>query len=61
MFLTSKQVRERYGNRSNMSLWRWRRDPKLNFPPPITVKRRLLWKVEDLEQWERERAVGGDR
>lgn len=56
-YLTSKQVRSRYGNISDMSLWRWQNDAKLDFPKPIKVKGRKLFALAALERWESERAA----
>lgn len=53
IFLTSSQVRERYGSISDMALWRWLRDPQMEFPPPIYFGRLRFWKLNDLEIWER--------
>ena len=51
-FLTARQVRERYGNASGMWLFRRERnDP--SFPRPIIISGRKLWRVSDLEAWER--------
>ena len=43
VFLTAKQVRGRYGDCSDMSLWRWGNDPILEFPLPMRIKGRRLW------------------
>ena len=50
-----RQVRDRY-NVSDMTLWRWMRNPKLNFPQPTIINRRRYWAEEELQQWERARA-----
>jgi predicted DNA-binding transcriptional regulator AlpA len=55
VYLTAKQVRERYGRVSDMSIWRWLRDPKLNFPRPIRINRRRFWRLSDLDAWDRSR------
>jgi predicted DNA-binding transcriptional regulator AlpA len=55
-WLTAKQARARYGGISDMTLWRWLRDPALNFPRPITINRRRFWREESLLEWERTRA-----
>ena len=55
VYLTSRQVRARYGNCSDMSLWRWLNDPALNFPQPIKINRRRLWSLDSLERFEAER------
>ena len=53
-FLTSTQVRERYGNLSKMSLHRWIAGGK--FPKPYPFNGRNYWKLADLEAYEREAA-----
>jgi predicted DNA-binding transcriptional regulator AlpA len=55
IFLTSAQVRGRYGAISAMALWRWLRDPRMDFPQPIYFGRLRFWRVNDLEEWERNR------
>lgn len=50
-YVTSKYVRDRYGV-SDMTLWRWLRDPKLNFPKPLTIRRRNLWVPEELDAFD---------
>jgi predicted DNA-binding transcriptional regulator AlpA len=54
-YLPGRQVRDRY-NVSDMTLWRWMRNPKLNFPQPTIINRRRYWAEEELQQWERARA-----
>jgi predicted DNA-binding transcriptional regulator AlpA len=56
VYLTAAQVRGRYGNVSEMTLWRWLRDEKLNFPRPYRVNKRRLWKAGELTAWERTKA-----
>lgn len=57
IYLSAKQVRERYGGISDMSLWRWLRDGELNFPQPIRINGRRFWRLSALEAFERERAT----
>lgn len=52
IFLTAAQTRSRYGNASDMWLWRRLHDHS-GFPKPMTVNRRRLWKLSELEAWER--------
>jgi predicted DNA-binding transcriptional regulator AlpA len=54
IYLTRTKVRERYGI-SNMTLWRWERDPRLNFPKAIEINGRLYQSQTALEEWERRR------
>jgi hypothetical protein len=51
-FLTTRQLRTRYGGTSEM--WVWRRlhhDP--DFPHPLVISGRRLWKLSELVAWER--------
>lgn len=50
-FLTGPQVQARYGI-SNVTQWRWTRDPALGFPKPLKVNRLNYWRLADLEIWE---------
>jgi predicted DNA-binding transcriptional regulator AlpA len=54
-YLPARRVWERYGVTS-MTLWRWLRDPRINFPKPFhTIHRRRFWLLADLEKFERDR------
>ena len=55
--IAARQVRMRIGNISDMTLYRWLNDPRLNFPKPIVIQRRRYWREEDLECWLNERAL----
>lgn len=57
-FLTGPQVRDRY-QRSHVTIWRWVRDPDLNFPQPIQINRLNYWRLADLEAWEAAQAMQG--
>jgi predicted DNA-binding transcriptional regulator AlpA len=52
-FLGAAQVRERYDNLSDMSLWRWLRDDELGFPQPRYINGRRYWSESDLDRWDR--------
>lgn len=54
-FLTARMVWERYGVVS-ITLHRWLRDDRMNFPKPYYFGRNRYWKRRDLEQWEMARA-----
>jgi predicted DNA-binding transcriptional regulator AlpA len=57
-YLSSQDVRRRYGNVSVMSIWRWLHDDKLKFPKPrLCIKGRRYWLEGDLIAWERQRAA----
>jgi predicted DNA-binding transcriptional regulator AlpA len=50
--LTTAQLRTRLGGVSEMTIWRYERDPKLGFPKPLRIKRRKYWRVRDIETFE---------
>jgi predicted DNA-binding transcriptional regulator AlpA len=52
-FLSSRQVRERYGNVSDMWLWRRERDEASSFPKPLRINKRRFYRLNDLLAWER--------
>lgn len=56
VYLTARQVRARFGDLSDMSLWRWINDPEMDFPRPLVVNTRRFWRLSDLVRWERGRA-----
>ena len=59
-FLPAAAVRARYGDCSDTTIWRWMRDPRMNFPKPIYANsRHRLWKLADLESWEQSRTIEG--
>ena len=55
VFLTARQVRARYGGRSDMWLWRLLRDEP-EFSRPTYLREQRYWKVSDLLEWERSRS-----
>lgn len=57
IFLTAKQVRSRYGNVSEMTLWRWVHDAKLNFPAPEKIRARNFWRLSALDAWDKQRVA----
>lgn len=54
-YISSTQLRARYGGISDMSLWRWERDEALKFPKAIRIQKRRYWRLDDLEEWDRTR------
>ena len=50
-FLNSRQVRRRYGDSSEMWLWR-RLNDQSGFPRPIDISGRRFWNLHDLIAWE---------
>ncbi len=55
-FLSGPKVRKRYGI-GEATLWRWERNPDLNFPAPLRIGKKKLFSVRALEEWERRQAV----
>jgi hypothetical protein len=39
------------GDVSEMAIWRWRRDDRLDFPAPVIINGRNYWRVGDLRAW----------
>lgn len=52
VFLTTRQVRERYGNVSAMWVHRRLTEGKTDFPIPIMIANRRFWRLSDLVAWE---------
>lgn len=55
VLVTAGNVRARFGNISDMTLWRWMHDPKLDFPQPIIIRRRRFWRLAEIQAFERSR------
>lgn len=60
-YLSSLQVRARYGGVSDMSLWRWSRDPELGFPAPIRINNRRFWDCAALDAFDQRRTLQRDQ
>jgi predicted DNA-binding transcriptional regulator AlpA len=41
-----------------MTIWRWERDTKLNFPKPSIINNRKYWSREAIDRWMRSKATG---
>ena len=50
--LKSKQLRHRYGGVSDMTIWRWLRDPDLGFPKPLYIRGIRYWDEEELDAFD---------
>jgi predicted DNA-binding transcriptional regulator AlpA len=57
VWLNSTDTCRAVGVKSRMALWRWQRDPKVNFPPPISMNGRNYWRASDVTRWKTEKAV----
>jgi predicted DNA-binding transcriptional regulator AlpA len=55
-FLSSAHVRKRYGDRSQMWIVRRLKDDP-TFPKPVFIGRLRFWRLADLIEWERSKAV----
>jgi predicted DNA-binding transcriptional regulator AlpA len=56
-WLNSADTCRACGVKSRMALWRWQRDPTVNFPPPISMNGRNYWRASDVARWKTEKAV----
>ncbi|RLQ89317.1 DNA-binding protein [Notoacmeibacter ruber] len=56
--LPAIDVRRRYGV-SHMTVYRWQKSDKLDFPDPIVIAGRKYWYVNDLIRWEQSPAARG--
>jgi predicted DNA-binding transcriptional regulator AlpA len=54
--LPDAKVRHRYGV-SSSTLYRWDRNPAMNFPRPIKINGRLYRDEAELDRFDRERAA----
>ena len=61
VFLTSNQVRNRFGGVSYMWLYRRERDAGSGFPEAIIFAKRKLWRLSDLQKWEQSLATNRPR
>lgn len=43
---------------TTMTIWRWERDSKLNFPQPTVIRDRKYWSRNDINAWMRRMATG---
>jgi len=56
-YITRKRLRERYGDISEMTLWRWEHDKKLGLPDALGINPRKYYDLDAIEAWERRRAA----
>lgn len=50
--LPTRAVRERYGV-SDMTIYRWRHDPKLDFPKPVEIRGQLYFDEAALDAFDK--------
>jgi hypothetical protein len=60
-YITQKHLKARYGDVTDMTIWRWEHDAKLGFPKAIFINGRKYFLLEEVEAWERERASASGR
>ena len=60
-YLTARDVRQRYGNRSDSWLWRMLEKKESGFPQPVKLGggRFRYWRLSELIAWERACATSG--
>ena len=51
--LPAKQVKHRYGDISDMTLYRWAHNADLGFPEPVYINGRRFWYEENLDAFDR--------
>ena len=56
-FIIRRKLRARFGDISEMTLWRWEHDKKLAFPKAIAINGRKYYDLAEVEEWERTRAA----
>ena len=49
----SRDCKQRMGNRSNATLYRWMGDPRYNFPKPRKIgdSRTNIWDADEVDAW----------
>ena len=56
---TARKVRSQLGDISDVSLWRWIRNPDLNFPKPTRISGRLYFRSDEIDAWIEAQADAG--
>lgn len=49
--MTANKVRDTLGGVSDMTLWRFIKDPVKSFPTPIYIGRRRYWREKEVAAW----------
>ena len=56
--LTSYDVRRQMGDITPMTLWRWMRDPRVNFPAPdMIINQPHFWRRSSFANWQQRMAA----
>lgn len=56
-YIVRRNLRARFGNISEMTLWRWEHDKRLAFPRAIAINGRKYYDLAEIEEWERTRTA----
>ena len=56
-YISRRKLRSRFGEISEMTIWRWERDEKLGFPKALTINGRRYYDIAEIEGWEHKRAA----
>lgn len=54
--IPASTVRTICGGVSDMTLWRWLKDPDLAFPAPVYITKRRYWRESDVTAWIEQRS-----
>lgn len=49
--ITKKEVRHLCGGVSEATLWRWQRDPSINFPKSFGFGQKVFFKESEISAW----------
>jgi len=49
--ISAAEVRRRVGNPSDMTLWRWLKEPRMNFPQPVYIRRKRFWRESEIYEF----------
>jgi hypothetical protein len=49
--VTQPEAARLLGNVSSMTMWRWRHDPKMNFPEALEINGRVYFRRAEIVNW----------
>jgi len=49
--ISAPQMRILCGEISQMTEWRWQRDPELDFPKPVKIRNRVYYRETEVLAW----------
>ena len=50
--LMSTHLVGEYFCRGTRTIERWQRDPEMNFPKPMVIRKRKFWRRDEIRDWE---------